>query len=336
MAIEISVCIPVYNCAEFIGHALDSILPQTDSRTEVIVFDGASTDETPLLMKNYISVWPNLTYHRSLSRGGIDADLASCVNLAQGEYLWLFSGDDVMRPGAINRAITLISKRHDVYLYKHTLCNKHMDILQEYPALDPDVPFLADFTNLNSRREWFKRATTSEAFFSFMSGLLVRRSKWMNGRLADEFKGSCWGHVIRLFELISSGLWVFYVAEVWLDKRGANDSFAENGVVNRYKIAIDGYNKIADSFFGHDSIEAFHIRRVIRYEFTLTMFLSAKLLCKEYPLRENREILDNLVRETYSDTTLINLFKHSIYSVLPVRLYAITRQIYRLTQSKPF
>jgi abequosyltransferase len=329
MARKLSICMPVYNCAEFLGQALDSILPQTDEQVEVIVYDGGSTDGSRALMEGYIKTWPNLFYHRASHRGGIDADMATCVGLAQGEYCWLFSGDDVMRAGAIKRALEWIKKGDDVYLCKHTICNKQMDILHDHPVLTSDNAFVAQLLEPTSRQDWFRRAQTTEAFFSFISGLVVRAEKWHNGRLPDEFKGSCWGHVARLFGLINSGLSVCYVAEVWLDQRGGNDSFADKGVVNRYRIAIDGYNEIADAFFGHDSIEAFHIRRVIRNEFGLIMFLSAKLLCKIYPMRENRELLDNLVRKIYGDISPYSILKQSIYILTPVWMYALGRNIYK-------
>ena len=38
----VSVVIPTYNCAPFLGASLDSILAQTDADTEVVVADDAS------------------------------------------------------------------------------------------------------------------------------------------------------------------------------------------------------------------------------------------------------------------------------------------------------
>lgn len=330
MHIAISVCIPVYNCAEFLEQSLDSVMCQSGDQVDVIVFDGGSTDGTEVLMLKYIETWPNLHYYRSDHRGGIDADLSRCVEMAQGEFCWLFSGDDVMRPGAIARALEQILSGGDVYICAHTLCDKNMSFIREYPPLLPNRYLISDFSEKLSRQQWFERAMTTEAFFSFMSGLIVRRDKWMSGELPDDFNGSCWGHVARLFGLMSHGLRVCYVAEVWLDKRGDNDSFADNGIVNRFRIAIEGYHKIANVFFGKESIEAFHIRRVVRNEFGLGMFLSVKLLCQKAPRTEDRKQLDGLVRKTYSgDFSLRNNLCYLLYCAIPARLYGFARLIYR-------
>lgn len=326
--LKISVCVPVYNCAEFLGQALDSILPQAGEQVEVVVYDGGSTDGTHALMESYVSAWPNLHYHRGKNRGGIDADMATCVEFAQGEYCWLFSGDDVMRHGAVKRALEWMELGEDVYICKHTICSKNMTIYHEHPVLYPDDQTQANFYESNSRQDWFRHAVTTEAFFSFMSGLIIRKAKWQDGQLPKDFDGSYWGHVARLFGLINSGLRVCYVAEVWLDQRGENDSFADNGVVNRYRIGIEGYHRLAECFFGHESVEAFHIRRVIRNEFGVMMFLKAKLACKKDPERENRELLNHLAIKNYSDISLGNALKYVIYQAVPVWLFGLAYSVY--------
>jgi abequosyltransferase len=329
MNIRLSICIPVYNCSEFIGQALDSILPQTDRTMEVIVYDGGSTDGTPEVMESYSRQWPNLRYFRGAERGGIDADLVTCVSFATGEYCWLFSGDDVMRPEAVARAIEWLKLRQDVYICKHTICSKRMVFLRDHAVLAPDEVHMADLADSAQRIEWFRRAFTTEAFFSFLSGLIVRRQKWLAGTLPREFSNSCWGHVARYFGLIPSGLLVCYVAEIWLDQRGENDSFADRGLVNRLGIAIEGYTRLADHFFGHRSAEARHVRKTLRNEFTLLGLLATKKLCGTQPNREDVERLGRLVCLLYSDATPSALARRILYFATPYWLLQCVRLAYQ-------
>jgi abequosyltransferase len=329
MNIKLTVCIPIYNCADFISQALESILPQTFEGIEVIVYDGGSTDGTASLMEFFSEKWPNLHYYRSSVRGGIDADLVTCVSYAKGEYCWLFSGDDVMRPGAILRALKWIEQKNDVYICRHTICSKDMVISHDHPVMIPDLPFTANFGNSNERLEWFRRAVTSEAFFSFISGLIVNREIWQKGNLPNEFAKSCWGHVARFFELAQYELKVCYVAEVWLDQRGDNDSFADKGVVNRYRIGIEGYHKLADSFWGHDSHEALNIRRVIRNEFSLLAMLNTKIKCVRHPADESKDMLNQLAKLNYCDTTLSSIINRLIYFATPYWFLQIAKLGYQ-------
>ena len=145
-------------------------------------------------------------------------------------------------------------------------------------------------SNPRERAEYASLAMTSEAFFSFMGGLIVKKSKWDSVRLNEAFVGSCWAHAARLFEIMPDGLAVKYVARAYLNRRSSNNSFSDKGVINRHRLGIEGYNRIADVFFDHDSVEAFHIRRVLKYEHPLDLFFSGLNLCKEKP--QNKALLE--------------------------------------------
>ena len=326
---RLSVCIPVYNCGDFLPQALDSILPQTNRRLQVIVFDGGSTDNTQELMERYLKVWPNLRYEIADMRGGIDLDMAKCVDFASGEYCWLFSGDDVMRPGSIDALLEWLSLDLDVYICRHTICNKSLNIFNEHPVLTQNIAMTADLSLSIDRMKWFESAATTEAFFSFMSGLIIRTEKWKSIELPSVFIGSCWGHVARLFELSRNGLKVGYIPKVLLDQRGENDSFSDKGVVNRYRISIEGYGRISEHYFGKNSPEAFHIRRALRNELSLRVFLRAKNLSWRFPDRENRKVLDRIVKYVYQDSSFKCYINKSIYFLSPPFLFSVIQPIYK-------
>ncbi len=320
--IRLSICIPVYNCGDFLPAALASILPQCGQDAEVVVFDGGSTDDTPAVMQRFDR--PCLRYVRAPAKGGIDADLATCVSHARGEFCWLFSGDDVMRPGSVARAMDSITGGADVLLCRHAICDIGMKFMFDHVVLLPASEFVqSDLTDAGQRREWFARAASTEAFFSFISGIVIRKSTWDRGRMDPRFATSCWAHVVRIFTLAPQGLRVAYIPEIWLDQRAENDSFARAGVVNRFRIAIQGYHAIGDAVFGRDSVEAFHIRRVLRNEFTLRMFLYAKTLCRDDPVREDRQLLDSLYRQLHCDRTPRSLCLLTLYRLIPAWAAAV-------------
>lgn len=319
--LKLSICIPVYNCADFLSDALDSIISQIGNSVEIIIYDGGSTDGTSDLVQKYLDICPSLHYHSSPLRGGIDADMAKVVSYANGEYVWLFSGDDVMRQNAIDRALFWAAGGCDVYLSEHTICDRNMNIRFSHPTFLPNKLLECDLSDSVLRKKWFQKAQTSEAFFSFISSIIVKKDKWDKGLLIEQYDGSCWAHVARFFHLVSKGLSVCYVPEVWLDARGFNDSFANSGVVKRFGLAIDGFHQLGSDFFGSESEEAFHVRRVIRNEFTLRMFLYAKKKCRENPRLENRELLNQLIMKAYSDNTLKNLAIKFFYFSFPAWLY---------------
>ena len=331
--LRLSICIPVYNCGNFLPHALNSIFRQGKKQIEVIVFDGGSTDNTQVLMREYLSSWPNLRYERSEKRGGIDLDMAKCVDFAKGEYCWLFSGDDVMRPGSIDAIFTWLDLALDVYICKHTICNINLKVSHGHPVLMEDVSQVADFSVSSERIKWFESAATTEAFFSFMSSLIINTRKWRSTSLPTLFAGSCWGHVARLFELSHRGLKVCYIPQILLDQRGENDSFMQLGYINRYRMAIEGYGEMGKYYYGKNSKEVFHIRRVLRNELSLASFLKAKYLSWRNPALENRKILDDIVNNIYQDFSINNFVNKWIYLLFPAPFFFVLRPIYRPVKS---
>jgi len=95
----ISVIIPVYNQAQFLGHAIDSVLAQTWKDYELIVVDDGSTDESGEVAKRYGS---RLRYVRKANAGGASA-LNAGVRLAKGSWIAILPSDDMWEPSKLER-----------------------------------------------------------------------------------------------------------------------------------------------------------------------------------------------------------------------------------------
>lgn len=300
--VQLSIAIPVYNFAKFVPDTLNSILSQTfGSTVEIVVTDGASTDNTEEVMAEICGRHKNVVYNRLERKGGIDLDMAKAVEATHGEYVWLFSGDDIMHPNGLEFVLDNIKSGHDLYLSKHLECNIRMELITEWPVLAPDIPEVFELSDSVRRLEYFERAVNSEAFFSFCGGLVVRRTVWNRGTLNEGFVGSCFAHSARFFALMKEGLSVSYTGKALLSRRGGNDSFSENGRVARIKMQVDGFLDIADTFFGRRSAEAREVRRAIRNEVTLDGLLRLKRLCFTRPKLESAAALAGLTHRLYQD-----------------------------------
>ncbi|KAB2919901.1 MAG: glycosyltransferase family 2 protein [Hyphomicrobiaceae bacterium] len=291
----LSICIPTYNFGAFIGETLESIACQDLSGAEIVILDSASTDDTPAVVAGFTSRLPNLRYIRADRKNGIDRDMARVVEEARGEYVWLFSADDIMRPGAVAAVARELSPDIDVVLCSHTICDREMRFLFDYPVLRAPSGAVFDLGSAGSRHDYFARAANTEAFFSFMSGVIVKRETWRSVPLNEMFVGSCWAHVARLFEVIVRyGLRVRYIGGPLLDKRGDNDSFAAASTAERWCLSIAGYSDIVAASFGAHSIEALHVRRVLRVEFPLMSFVSLRYISVRLGVPQETALVDDL------------------------------------------
>lgn len=93
----ISVVIPMYNVAKYIGECLDSLLLQSFKNFEVLVVDDCSIDNSVAVVKSYASKFNGrlkLTRTKKNSGGGGYVPRNIGLNLSCGEYIFFVDADD--------------------------------------------------------------------------------------------------------------------------------------------------------------------------------------------------------------------------------------------------
>lgn len=313
----LSICIPTYNYGSFIGQALDSILAQLAPEVEVIVLDGGSTDNTEAEVRARQSGCASLIYFRQEFRGGIDRDIETVVGMARGEYCWLFSADDVMRPGAIKQVLAAMQSQDDVYICEHVLCDIDMSPVGAYPPFNGIKQARTfDLGDRLQRLDYFRLARTSEAFFSFLAGPIFKKKVWDGAVVPDSFRGTCWIVAGHLLSMIPQGITVRYLCQVMVHKREGNDSFSGGSLIKRCKIGIQNFQHVGDQIFGKSSYEARHIRRVLHRDVPWFTLLHAKMQAAESADREGAALLRRLVAIHYADQRPDNWIKRALYHAL--------------------
>lgn len=338
--ILLSICIPTYNFGKFIGQTLDSIIPNLRDGVEVVILDGGSTDDTGHVVAQRQHEFPQIKYHRQEFRGGIDRDIAKVVSLSHGEYCWLFSADDIMKPGAVDNLLNCTQSNCDIYLCEQMLCDHEMQHITKYPIFNHITsPEIFDLGNLAQRQRYFGDARTSEAFFSFLSGPIFRRDLWEKTEgIPESFYETCWGLAGRLLSLVPRGLRVHYLGESLLYKRGVNkggdnNSFRELGAVNRLRISVEGFSHIGETIFGKGSQEAFHIQRVVRNEWSLRSLMSMKMLTAVFPQQENIEMLKRLAAKHYLNAGVGNMCRYVLFRSTPMSLLKLVYLLFKRNAS---
>ena len=91
---NVSVVIPTYNYARYLGEAIDSALGQTLPPLEVIVVDDGSTDDTPEVLAKYGDRIRVLRQENA----GVAIARNSGIAAARGEFIAFLDADDVWFP----------------------------------------------------------------------------------------------------------------------------------------------------------------------------------------------------------------------------------------------
>ena len=192
-SIRLSICIATYNRGSFIGETLDSILRQIEPGVELVVLDGASPDNTPEVMAQYMSSHPEIRYFREPENSGVDRDYDKAVGYARGEYCWLMTDDDLMHPEAIYRVLKAIEKGNDLVV-----------VNSEVSTSDLSKVLRKGILNFNSDRVY--STVDGEKFFSevanylsFIGGVVIKRSLWLE-RDRSSYFGTLFIHIGVIFQ----------------------------------------------------------------------------------------------------------------------------------------
>lgn len=105
---HVSVIIPTYNRAHYLGAAIDSVLGQTSTDHEVIVVDDGSTDDTRAVVEQYGS-HVRYVYQEHCGLCGVTRNRG--IMLARSPWIALLDSDDLWLPEKLERQIAY-AERH--------------------------------------------------------------------------------------------------------------------------------------------------------------------------------------------------------------------------------
>ena len=115
----VSICLPVYNGEAHLAEAVGSILAQTYTNLELLVFDDASTDESCAWLRTVQD--PRLTLRRNERNLGPEANWNQALAAAQGKYIKLFHQDDLLVPQCLEAQVQALESRPEAVL---TFCSR--------------------------------------------------------------------------------------------------------------------------------------------------------------------------------------------------------------------
>ena len=92
----VSVIMPTYNHAKFIGKAIGSVLNQTHKNLELIIIDNYSVDNTEEIVKSFND--HRIKYIKFMNNGVIAASRNNGLKIAKGEWVCFLDSDDWWYP----------------------------------------------------------------------------------------------------------------------------------------------------------------------------------------------------------------------------------------------
>ncbi len=125
----VSVIIPAYNQAVYVGKAIQSVLAQTYQHVECIVIDDGSQDHTYQAVSAFDD--RRLRYIRQLNQG-LSAARNTGLNIASGEYISFLDSDDAFTHDKVEKLVQVLEENPEIALAAGTahLIDEHDTTIQ--------------------------------------------------------------------------------------------------------------------------------------------------------------------------------------------------------------
>ena len=111
---SISVIIPCYNSEAFLKRAVDSVLRQRYTVSEIILVNNNSTDGTEKILNQYKKEFPGVIKVLEEPRKGAPFARNCGLAAATGDWLQFLDADDELLPEKLQRQVDLIEKDTDI------------------------------------------------------------------------------------------------------------------------------------------------------------------------------------------------------------------------------
>lgn len=163
----VSIIIPVFNGANYMRDAIDSALAQTWPKTEIIVVNDGSTDETHEIAKSY---GDRIRYIKK-KNGGVASALNAGIRAMKGDVFNWLSHDDRYHPDKV------VAQVHE-----WLLCRKPEILISNYRLINPAGEKISDIVLDH-------KLLTEKPLYALLRGSIHGCTVFIPKPILDEFGG---------------------------------------------------------------------------------------------------------------------------------------------------
>jgi glycosyltransferase involved in cell wall biosynthesis len=165
----ISVLMAVYNTAGFLSQAIESVLDETYSNFELLLYDDMSTDDSTRIMAEYAGKDFRIRLYRGDRKAPSIAYIFKfLISQSKGEYFTIIGSDDICLPGRLQRLVKKAVKNPSASIVfgwhrmVNEKCTKTLQIFGE--PIWPFKYFLGGFVHTGASLISKKHYTMTDGF----------------------------------------------------------------------------------------------------------------------------------------------------------------------------
>ena len=113
----VSIIMPSWACAEFVGESIQSVMAQTYQNWELLVQDDCSTDNTWEMVRPYAEADPRIKYACNERNSGAAVTRNNALRRASGRWIAFLDSDDLWLPEKLERQLEFMAKNRFAFSY---------------------------------------------------------------------------------------------------------------------------------------------------------------------------------------------------------------------------
>jgi abequosyltransferase len=193
--IRLSICISTLNRADVIGETLESIVPQTTGEIEIVIVDNSADSNTEKIAQQFASHCERLRYVRVDPALGMDEKYSEAVDLAQGDYCWLFTDDDLLKPGAVSAVLEATHGNYSLIVVNAEVRNEDFSVCLQPKRVD----VAEDRVYRSTPSEQNQLLADLGMYLTFLGAIVIKRDVW-NQREKQTYFGTLFIHLGVIFQ----------------------------------------------------------------------------------------------------------------------------------------
>ncbi|GGC65073.1 hypothetical protein GCM10011387_18380 [Pedobacter quisquiliarum] len=142
----ISIIVPAYNYARYLRAALNSVSEQSFTNWECIIVDDGSTDDTEVVVGDFISKHPDQQFrYVYIPNSGTSVAKNTGIDFARGKYIQFLDADDLLSPEKLAIQFAIMESRDCALVFSSARFFNDGQEAQEFTNHYPEG-FLAEAT----------------------------------------------------------------------------------------------------------------------------------------------------------------------------------------------
>ena len=165
----VSIIMPSYNTANFIGETIKSVLEQTYKNWELLIVDDCSTDNTDEVVARYND--ERITDMKNVKNSGAAVSRNKALNVARGKWIAFLDSDDLWYPTKLEEQIKYMEKNDYAMwlkIIKRANCYHYDKVLAQYRKRSGSISNHGYLKLIKWHYKLFKEADNKNSIISLL------------------------------------------------------------------------------------------------------------------------------------------------------------------------